>query len=271
MRVVKPFDPWKSKLCSCKPKYSFNPYTGCVHNCAYCYVTYIPDFFNIREKKNLLKLLEKDLACLNPRSIISMSNSSDPYPPVEREKQLTRSCIELMKEYEVNLMVVTKSDIVARDLDILTEMNTVICITITGCDKLETNAPSTEKRIEAFLRAKDASIPTVLRFDPVIPEINEKELWIIEKCEPDHVVTSTLKLKRDAISRLQGYPELRNILTFYTEKVGSYRYLSREFREKLLRKIENFCLEIGISCGFCREGLEFKAKSCDGSHLFKFV
>ncbi|MEM2694070.1 MAG: radical SAM protein, partial [Archaeoglobaceae archaeon] len=61
MRVLKPFDPWNSRLCSCGEKLSFNPYTGCAHCCDYCYATYIPRFWEVREKKNLLRNLEKDL------------------------------------------------------------------------------------------------------------------------------------------------------------------------------------------------------------------
>ncbi|MFW6185960.1 MAG: radical SAM protein, partial [Halobacteriota archaeon] len=53
--VVRPFDPWRSELCTCPPKYSFNPYTGCAHGCLYCYATYIPHFHNLRMKKDLLK------------------------------------------------------------------------------------------------------------------------------------------------------------------------------------------------------------------------
>ncbi len=269
MRVIRPFDPWRSELCTCPEKYSFNPYTGCAHRCLYCYATYIPRFFEVREKRNLLRNLERDLRELPEGSIISMSNSSDPYPPVEREKGITRNCLKLMRDFAVRLLVVTKSDIVTRDIDVLSEINCVVCVTVTGLDTLETNAPPTEKRINAIRAVKDAGIPVVLRFDPVIPGMNDDKLWIIEKVEPDHVVTSTLKLKPDAIRRMANVPHIRRILPLYTERKGSYRYISRHIRLGLLRRVEKFCDEIGISCGFCREGVEFKAPSCDGSHLLR--
>ena len=144
MRVIKPFDPWKSELCTCPPKYSFNPYTGCAHQCVYCYATYIPRFFKLRLKKNLYKNLERDLKEIPEDSLISMSNSSDPYPPSEKELGITRRCIQIMKEYDVRLMIVTKSDIFVRDIDLLSEMNSVVCVTITGCDAAEPFAPKTE-------------------------------------------------------------------------------------------------------------------------------
>ncbi len=272
MKYIRPFDPWKSPLCTCRNKYSFNPYTGCAHGCLYCYATYIPHFYELRTKKNLLKQLEKDLRDLPPNALVSMSNSSDPYPPVEKEKEITRGCIKLMREYDISLLVVTKSDIVVRDLDILSEMKCAVSITITGCDPLEPNAPSTERRIKALREVKDWGIPTILRFDPIVPGFNEDKLWIIEKCNADHVVTSTLKLKRDSFRRITGrFPELQDFLRdlYFVrgEKVGGYFYLPRSLRIKMLRRVEEFAHSLGVSCAFCREGFTFEAPSCDGSHL----
>ncbi|MFW5936345.1 MAG: radical SAM protein, partial [Candidatus Hadarchaeota archaeon] len=68
--VVRPFDPWRSELCTCPPKYSFNPYTGCAHGCLYCYATYIPHFHNLRMKKDLLKRLDSDLRKLPEKQLI---------------------------------------------------------------------------------------------------------------------------------------------------------------------------------------------------------
>jgi len=265
MRVIREFDPWKSPLCTCPKKYSFNPYTGCSHGCYYCYATYIPDFYKLREKKRLFRELERDLKELPPNSLISMSNSSDPYPPVEREREITRRCLEILRDYDVRLMVVSKSDIVLRDLKILSEMRCAVSITITGLDEFEPYAPSTEKRIEVLKTVKDCGIPAVLRFDPVIPGINDGKLEIIEKTMPDHVVTSTLKLKTDSMARMsERLPWLKKV-SF--ERRGAYRYFPEGVRREILQKIKNFCEELGISVGFCREGFEFPSNSCDGSHL----
>ncbi len=271
MRYIRPFDPWKSKLCTCSEKYSFNPYTGCAHGCLYCYATYIPRFFQVRTKRNVIRELEKDLKELPSNALISMSNSSDPYPPIERDLEITRKCLQIIKEYDFPLLIVTKSDIVVRDLDIISEMRCAVSITITGCDELEPNAPSTEKRIEAFRKVVDAGVPAVLRFDPIVPGLNEDKLWIIEKCNPDHVVASTLKLKPDSFARIsKRFPNLAKKLSeIYSrgERIGGYRYLPKTMRLKLLSRVANFCDELGISWAFCREGLQFKAPSCDGSHL----
>ncbi len=275
--VINPFDPWKSKLCTCGKKYSFNPYTGCMHGCLYCYATYIPHFGNVRLKEKLLIRLEKDLKRLDLKKPISMSNSSDPYPPVEREYKITRKCIELMKDYGVKLLVVTKSDIVARDADILSEMNCCVSVTVTGfkyAKIIEPQAPMPEKRIEAMEKLKDAGIPVVLRLDPVLPFINESEVEeVLRRCDfVDHVVTSTLKLRGDSFRRIvSALPWLeeqyRRLYFEMGEKIQNSWYLPESMRSKILRKVESICDELGISCAFCREGFKFKAKSCDGQHL----
>ncbi|MEM2120505.1 MAG: radical SAM protein [Archaeoglobaceae archaeon] len=270
-RVLKPFDPWKSELCSCGEKMSFNPYTGCAHRCDYCYATYIPRFWEVREKKDLLKRLERDLKDLDSDVLVSMSNSSDPYPPIEREKKLTRKCLQLFREYNVKVLIVTKSDIVVRDLDILSEMDCVVSMTITGCDRLERFAPSTEERVEAFKEVRDI-VPSVLRFDPIVPFVNDSRLDIIELCDPEHVVTSTLKLRFDSYKRITETmpwlaPALKKLYFEEGDKIRSYYYLRSDLRVRLLKKVEQFCKSLGISCGFCREGIAFNAETCDGRHL----
>lgn len=278
MRVLHAFDPWNSRLCTCPPKYSFNPYTGCSHNCLYCYATYIPRFWNLREKKNLYSNLRKDLEELPPNSLISMSNSSDPYPPAEKNRGITRACLEILREYDARVLVVTKSNIVSRDAKLLAEMRVAVAITITSskANKLERNAPSSEERILALKELKDAGVPVILRLDPLLPW-DDREEWadILHKCDfVDHVVTSTLKLKRDAYSRLMlHHPELKAVLEHLYLKegarVGRYIYLNKTLRENMLKFIAEKCEEIGISYGFCREGISFSSKSCDGNHLVR--
>ncbi len=277
--LVKPFDPWRSRICTCGDKFSFNPYTGCAHGCLYCYATYIPKFSHLRVKQRLLPRLEKDLKKLPRDALISMSNSSDPYPPVERELELTRQCLSLIKERNFRLLVITKSDIVARDADILSEMRCAVSITVTTLNAekaaiIEPQAPEPQKRVEALKKLKDAGIPVVLRLDPVIPFLTENDaLDVLEACDfVDHVVTSTLKLRSDSFKKITtAFPELRekyrDLYFGKGEKIQNSWYLPAEMRKRLLDTVAEKCDELGISYAFCREGFNFKAKSCDGSHL----
>ncbi len=279
MNLITPFDPWKSKMCTCPEKYSFNPYTGCDHKCRYCYSTYIPNFYNARPKKRLLIRLEKELRNLPKNALISMSNSSDPYPPMETELEITRKSIELIREKNLRLMVITKSDIVLRDVDVIKNMRAVVAITVTTLDeeisgKLEPFAPKPKKRIDALKKLKKSGIPVILRLDPVIPLLTDDSIDdVLEKSKfVDHVVTSTLKLRGDSYSRIsESFPELKELyreLYFKKgEKIGGSWYLPKVIRDYLLSKVVNKCEELGLSYAFCREGAPFKAKSCDGSHL----
>jgi DNA repair photolyase len=91
MPLITPFDPWKNKYCTCPDKLSLSPYTGCAHNCLYCYAaSYIRDFSNPRPKKDFIKRLENEIKKIPEGSIIAVANSSDPYQPMEDKLQLTR-------------------------------------------------------------------------------------------------------------------------------------------------------------------------------------
>jgi DNA repair photolyase len=276
MMLIRPFDPWKSALCTCPEKYSLNPYTGCSHGCIYCYSTYIPDFYRLRLKKNLLGRVEKDLSRLPDRSLISMSNSSDPYPPVEEKLGLTRKVLELIRNHNQRVMIVTKSDLVCRDLNLISELDAAVSVSITTLDKekvkkLEPGAPEPIERIKALKKLHSEGIPCILRLDPVIPGVTEDEIEkIIEECSfVSHVVSSTLKLRFDSLKRIsRAFPGLE-YRRLYRERIQNSFYLPRSLRLELLGRVRDACKNYGLSYAFCREGLPFKARSCDGSHLIR--
>ncbi|RLF51539.1 MAG: radical SAM protein, partial [Thermoplasmata archaeon] len=73
MYYIKEFDPWNSPYCTCPPKYSLNPYTGCDHCCIYCYITsYIPNAFQVRTKKDFFKKLQKDVKKIDKNKVVSL-------------------------------------------------------------------------------------------------------------------------------------------------------------------------------------------------------
>jgi DNA repair photolyase len=273
-QLIRPFDPWKSPLCTCREKYSLNPYTGCAHGCLYCYSTYIPDFYKLRLKKRLEQRVEIDLKKIPEKSLISISNSSDPYPPVERKLEKTRNILRLLRDYNMRIMIVTKSDMVCRDVDLLDKGAVSISI-ITLRDEvaslIEPGAPNPEKRIKALQRLKESGIPVILRLDPILPGLTEGEVEkIIEKCSfADHIVSSTLKLRYDSFKRLKNISGevYRRLYFIEGEKIRNSFYMPTEIRRNILDKVKKICEEFGLSYAFCREGFNFRAESCDGSHL----
>jgi len=277
---IRKFDPWNSRLCTCPEKYSLNPYTGCEHRCIYCYSSsYIREFFNCRIKKNLIKYVKRDSERLPRNSLISLSNTSDPYPSLERYMNITRECLKIFRNYGFRVLIITKSDLVLRDLDILEEMRAGVAITITTMQhyrRLEPNAPSPERRILALKELSERGIPTILRLDPIFPYINENEICdIIERLRDyvRHVVSSTFKPRFDSWRRFrEKFPREANLLRekyFKSKKIGNSWYLPKEMRLELMCRVRDICDLYGITFACCREDFFNlnNAKSCDGSHL----
>ena len=134
MPLITRFDPWQSSLCTCPPKLTLNPYTGCSHGCVYCYATsYTPHFVACKPKKDLLKHVECEAAKLNGETL-SIANSSDPYPHPEVDLGLTRKCLKILSRHNCRIQIVTKSNLVTRDVDILAQVPCTVALTITTED-----------------------------------------------------------------------------------------------------------------------------------------
>jgi len=283
-QIIKPFDPWNSPLCTCPKKFSFDPYTGCSHFCLYCYATsYISKFYFPRRKKDLLKRLKRDLEKIPESSIISISNSSDPYQPLEEKFKDFRNCLKIFQNFNFKILIVTKSDLVLRDIDILKKLNCAVTITLTTLNqkiarKLESKAPLPERRLKTLEILAKEKIATGLRLDPIFPFLTEGEIEKIVKeakrVKVKHLTTSTFKPKRDSWKRFElVFPKIaQKLKALYFEKgekIQNSFYLPKELRKNLIEKVFKACQKYKIPFAPCREGfLELKsAKSCDGSWL----
>jgi DNA repair photolyase len=280
--ILRPFDPWKSPLCTCPAKLSLNPYTGCPHGCLYCYASsYIPRFGQCRPKADLLKRLGREAAKIKPGTLVAMSNSSDPYPPMERDLGLCRGCLEILKERGLQVQVVTKSDLVAEDADLLSSMAATVAVTITTLKdslslRLEPGAPLPERRLDAVRILNENKIPVSARIDPIIPGINDSEIkdMVSAACQAGalHITASTYKAHQDSLSRICGaFPEkgeaLKDLFRRGGRTAGSL-YLPWETRRELMAEVEQEALQEGMTFSSCREGLTPEpGVNCDGSHL----
>jgi DNA repair photolyase len=279
--IISNFDPWRSSLCTCPSKLTFNPYTGCDHNCIYCYATsYIPNFRNCKPKNNLLARLKREAAKLNGE-VLAMSNSSDPYPNAESKLGLTRQCLKILAENNVRLQIFTKSSLVTRDIDLLSKIPCTVAFTITTLDEslacvLEPKAPAPSERLRAIKALVAHEIPVIVRIDPVIPTLNESLAELISAVSAlgvKHITSSTYKVKADNWMRLKtALPQTAEALEplYFKEgetQAGS-RLLPKQYRIKLLSKIRQLAIKRGMQFGVCREGLsELNTAACDGSWL----
>ncbi len=204
---------------------------------------------------------------------------------MDREFRDTRKCLELFTNYDLRILIVTKSDIVLRDIDLLKELKSAVTMTITTLEeeksqKLEPGAPSPERRLEAVSRLEDEGIPTGIRLDPIFPKLTENEIETIvkkaSKAGAQHITTSTFKPRKDGWNRFKkSFPKTaEKVKTDYFDlgrKINNSYYLPEETRLKLVKKVREECEKHQITFSTCREGLpEMESeKSCDGSHLIR--
>jgi DNA repair photolyase len=175
---------------------SINPYRGCEHGCIYCFARSTHAYLGLSpgldfESKLFMKpdapeLLERELSARNytPRTI-AIGTNTDPYQPIERRYQVMRRILEVLERAGHPVGIVTKSNLVVRDLDILGRMarrNLVrVGISVTTMDPqlarvMEPRAPTPSRRLEALRQLAEAGVPTTVMVAPVIPAINDAEI-----------------------------------------------------------------------------------------------
>jgi DNA repair photolyase len=165
--------------------YNMNLYRGCQHGCIYCdsrsACYQMDDLSKIYAKQNAIELLDKTLTSKRHRGTIGFGSMNDPYMPVERTEKLTRRALELIARHQFPAHIMTKSDLVLRDLDLLREISKTYCavtLTITTTDdelarQIEPGAPSASRRFEVLGELRAAGIYSGVNFMPVLPFIND--------------------------------------------------------------------------------------------------
>jgi DNA repair photolyase len=161
-------------------EYTINQYVGCGHKCAYCYACYMSRWKEYGQWGTWIEVKTNapELAKEKVNGEVSMSSVSDPYQPLEEKRKLTRRILENMDK-NTNLSILTKSDLVLRDLDILKKFKnlsvglTVNCFPGKVRKILEPQAPSSERRIKALKELNKEGINTFCFISPVIPKLTE--------------------------------------------------------------------------------------------------
>ena len=167
--------------------YSLNPYRGCQHNCAYCYV---PNVLRIKRnkwgsfvdvKKNIPGVLLKELRTKKP-GVVAISTVTDPYQSIEKKYNLTRYCLEQLIIYDLPICIQTKSKLITRDLDIISKFSdaeVMFSIATINDDErklLEPYSSSIKDRLDALKRSCEIGIKTSIFFGPIYPTINPEDL-----------------------------------------------------------------------------------------------
>ena len=196
---------------------SINPYRGCEHGCIYCFARPSHAYLGLSPgvdfesrlfaKPNAAELLAKELSAPGyvPK-VIAMGTNTDPYQPLEKKMRITRSILEVLRDFQHPVAIVTNSPLILRDLDILSDMASMglakAALSITTLDRklaraMEPRAGTPARRMQAIRGLAEAGIPAGVMFAPAIPAHN------------DHEMEAVLAASKEAGARSAGYVLLR--------------------------------------------------------------
>lgn len=168
-------------------EYSMNLYRGCCHGCIYCdsrsdCYHHEQPFDQVRAKADALRIVRDDLERKIKRGVVGTGAMSDPYNPFEKDLLLTRHALTLLEAYDFGAAIDTKSDLIVRDIDVLTSISRtmpVLCkLTITTCDddlaaKVEPRTPSPGRRLAALEQLSAAGLFAGVLMMPVLPFLED--------------------------------------------------------------------------------------------------
>lgn len=175
---------------------SINPYRGCEHGCIYCFARPTHSYMGLSAgldfeaklfaKPDAPRLLEREMSKPGYKvKPIAIGTNTDPYQPIEREWRIMRQILEVLDKANHPVVIVTKSALILRDIDILKSMAdrglVKVGISVTTLDRklartMEPRASTPAKRLEAIKTLSEAGIPVAVMMAPVIPALNDHEI-----------------------------------------------------------------------------------------------
>ena len=255
--------------------WTINPYRGCEFACKYCYARYTHEFMEMRDgvdfeqkiyvKQHAANLLRHDLHRVKPGEAIALGTATDPYQPTERRYEVTRGILEEFARHRgYELGIVTKSNLIARDLDLLQEvaktnkLSVHITITTLNADLariLEPRAPRPDLRLDAVRALSQGGLRVGVSASPVLPGITDSpadlEALVRAAAEAgaDHVFANPLFLKPCSAAVFlpfleQNFPAL---VENYRQRYQGRSFLPEAYAKRLSQLIHRFREKYKIS------------------------
>jgi DNA repair photolyase len=263
-------------------EWMINPYRGCEFACKYCYARYTHEFMELRDgldferkiyvKQHTAWLLRQELKQVRPGQSIAIGTATDPYQPAERKFQITRTILEEFARHEgLNLGLVTKSDMVVRDLELLQVISRrnrlSVMLTITTLKTrlarlLEPRAPRPDLRLKAVETLAQGGIRVGVNCAPVLPEITdsandlEKVVRASAGAGAKFVWANSLFLKPCSAKVFlpflaEHFPEL---VPLYAKRYGRQAFVSPAYNRRITELVAKFRAKYGIASGESRRG-----------------
>ena len=249
-----------------------NIYRGCTHGCIYCdsrsrCYQFTHPFEDVEVKQNAPALLEQTLRSKRRKCMIGTGSMSDPYMPCEAELGLTGKCLEIIRRYGFGATLLTKSDLILRDIDLLEAINNdtkcVVQMTLTTWDEdlcriLEPGVCSTQRRIEVLEKMRERGIPTVVWLTPILPFINDTEeniMAILRACADagvQGIICFDMGMTLREGNREYYYAALDRhfpgLKARYIQTYGNAYHVPSPNAPALMRLFRDFCASHGILC-----------------------
>ncbi|MEJ8737127.1 radical SAM protein [Erysipelotrichaceae bacterium HCN-30851] len=251
-------------------KNGMNLYRGCSHGCIYCdsrskcyQMEHV--FEDIEVKENAIELLEDALRRKRKKCMLGTGSMTDPYIPLENDLQYVRKALSLADQYGFGFTLITKSNRVLRDLDLLKSINNktkaVVQMTLTTydeelCRKIEPFVSTTKERFETLKILHDAGIPTIVWLCPILPFINDTEenlLGILDYCvkaKVKGIICFGMGVTLREGNREYFYKQLDNLFpnlkNKYVQTYGNQYILNSPNHNKLMRIFHSVCEQNGI-------------------------
>ena len=255
--------------------WQINPYRGCEFACKYCYARYTHEFMEMRDgldferkiyvKKHSAWLLRQELKQVRMGQSIAIGTATDPYQPAERKFGITHAIMEEFARHEgLSLGLVTKSDLILRDIDLLRAISRKnrfsVHVTITTTDTnlariLEPRAPRPDLRFKAVEKLVAAGISTSVNCAPVLPGITDtpKHLESVVRAaaaaKARSVAAIPLFLKPCSEKIFMPFLEenFPHLVDMYKERYADRAFLPAEYTRRISALVKRLCRQSGIA------------------------
>lgn len=238
-------------------RYALNPYRGCSHGCVYCYASAVlrerrpwGEFVDV--KRNLPILLAKELG-KREKGVVGIGTVTDGYQPIEEKYKITRMSLELLLKHDMPIIIQTKSSLVLRDANLLTEFDDVsVGFTLTTLNErwrnvFEPGSSSARDRIAAMKKLSSRGIKTWAFIGPILPFVTEQDLDKmldgIADANADEVLVDRLNIKRDTWAKLGPVLQEHDMEERWKSVVNN----DPAYFDGIWKRISDFCEAKGIN------------------------
>ena len=254
--------------------WTINPYRGCEFACKYCYARYTHEFMELRDgvdferkiyvKQHAAWMLRRDLKQVKPGEQIALGTATDPYQPGERRYGVTRTILEEFAQHHgLDLGIVTKSNLVLRDLDVLREISRhnqlFVNLTITTLNTdlariLEPRAPRPDLRLEAMRKLNEGGVAAGVICAPFLPGITdsprdlENLVRAVARTGGKYIFANPLFLKPCSAAIFLPFleKEFPALAASYRQRYGERAFVSASYRKRISQLFAKLRAKYGI-------------------------